>query len=259
MKSILEISVEKKINLWEKWNKERLEKRRVEVGETAFQRGFRNIAYSDRDLMFPNVDRHIVWGKTYSDYILQHFPRFAGVDLSGKSRKGNAVVVIGVIPQTGQRVLIDVQRGDWTSTQTAERIAMIVEQYRVNLVKVENNAYQQSLIDWMSVGKYKGVPIASHTTGLNKSHPEYGLPGMAAELERGGWIFPIEREHDSDCACGVCVFLSELRSYPLGLNTDTVMAWWFAREAAGSMSGSGVKDMVKGGRTDSTDIYNEVF
>jgi hypothetical protein len=259
MKSILESPVRETIPLWERWTSERLRRRREEIGETAFNRGFRNIAFSDSDLLFPNIDRHIVVGKSYDDYIMAHFPRFAGVDLSGKSRSGNAIVVIGVIPQTGQRVLIDVQRGAWTSTQTAEMISMMVQKYRLTLVKVENNAYQQSLLDWMATGKYKGIPLASHTTGANKSHPEFGLPGMAAELERGAWIFPIEREHDVSCSCGKCTFFADLRSYPLGVESDTVMAWWFAREAAGPLAGSGIQNIITGKRTDAGEIFKETF
>jgi len=257
LKTIREISVFKTIPLWERWTTESLRIRREEIGETAFNRGYRNIAYADADLMFKNVDKHIVYNRSWRDYIAPHFPRFAGVDLSSSKRKGNAIVVIGVIPGTNQRVLIDVERGAWTSTQTAGIVQAVHMKYNVQLFKIENNAYQQSLIDWMEIGKFQNIPISAHTTGANKSHPEFGLPSMAVEIEQGAWIFPYESEHETDCQCGKCVFLSELRSFPLGTDTDTVMAWWFAREAAGHVNSHDVH--IVGNRTEAGNIFREDF
>ena len=57
-----------------------------------------------------------------------------------------------------------------------------------------------------------------------------GLPGLAAEMERGGWLVPL-KGHEVTCSCGLCQWLIELENYPLDF-TDGVMASWFAREAA---------------------------
>lgn len=233
MKTIKEIPITETIPLWARWNRDALLDRLKEIGETAFNRGYRNIAYADDDLMFREIDKAIIVGRTWKDYVRASHPIYAGVDLAGDKRKGNAIVIIGVEPGTQIRTLIDVHRGAWKSTEVADRLVALHDGYKFNVVKVENNAYQQSIIDWMTKSKYQAVPISAHTTGMNKSHPEFGLPSMAVELERGMWRIPREKEHAIDCQCGVCSFLSEARSYPLGKDADTVMAWWFAREAIG--------------------------
>jgi hypothetical protein len=74
----------------------------------------------------------------------------------------------------------------------------------------------------------------SHTTGRQKADEQIGLPGLAAKIAHGGWLIPSDEPHTVDCTCPWCAWLSELRSYPVGQHSDTVMAMWFADLAAGT-------------------------
>jgi hypothetical protein len=40
------------------------------------------------------------------------------------------------------------------------------------------------------------------------------------------------KEHEPDCECGFCIWKKEMGAHPVGEAADTVMASWFAREAA---------------------------
>ena len=251
MQSILEIPIAKTLPLWDRWDKQRLMDRRKEVGETAFKRGFQNIATSDEDLMFAKIDEAVDIGVHWKSLIHDAFPRFTGVDLSGAKRPGNAIVTWALIPESGKKVLIDVRRGAWKSPETAAQIQNVWRLFRPQVIRVENNAYQTSLIDWMKHDmSYQRLPIQPHTTGTAKSHPEYGLPGLGVELENDIWIIPIDKKHEYDCECGTCWFLREARAYPLGTTDDCVMAWWFANEAGKRSFIKGRKYIATGGPTD---------
>lgn len=261
IQNITQIEVDKRLPLWEDhWPRERIIERRKEVGETAFKRGFQNIAMSDEDLLFSHIDDAKAIGVTWENLIHDHFPRFMGVDLSGDKRPGNAIFVYGLVPGTGNKVVIDVICGAWKSPETASKIYDAYEKYRPAIIKVENNAYQSSLQEWMAATpKYKALPIQAHTTGVGKSHPEYGLPGLAVELENRVWKIPMETEHPLDCTCGICHFLREARAYPQGTSTDAVMAWWFANEAGKKALPTGNNFMRTGNKTPAAEAVRGGF
>lgn len=115
------------------------------------------------------------------------------------------------------------------------------KRYQADVVIVENNAYQQSVLDALNddqmaaaVGAEKvRLPVIPFTTGKQKADREIGLPGLAAKLEQGLWRFPVGDEwpHPGECECAVCRLASELTSYPIGEHDDMVMALWFAERA----------------------------
>ncbi len=109
------------------------------------------------------------------------------------------------------------------------------DKHNAGFVVVENNAYQQALIDWMkTIGS--NVNIIPFTTGKQKADEFLGLPGLAAEFANGLWEIPFSEEHGPvglGCTCGKCMLIAELEEHPFG-DCDTVMAIWFARFAAQS-------------------------
>jgi hypothetical protein len=89
-------------------------------------------------------------------------------------------------------------------------------------IVVENNAAQDYLLQFT---REKGIPVKAHTTGTSKADPRFGVPSIAQELEMGLWALPLEpfiHQWRADCL-----------SYSPDKHTgDTLMASWFAREAA---------------------------
>ena len=49
-------------------------------------------------------------------------------------------------------------------------------------------------------------------------------------------IIPDPNSHEHSCSCGLCAWLNEMKDYPVGKFTDSVMACWFAREAARNLA-----------------------
>jgi hypothetical protein len=163
-------------------------------------------------------------------------PTYVGVDLSSDSRPGNFIVSIALDPVTQRRYPVDVRYGAWKSPETAGQITQVDGQHVVDAITVENNAYQQSIIDWSTEDKQRfpwWVKVEAHTTGKNKADPTYGLPGMEVEFKNKAWaICSAQWEgHPPTCACAWCEWARQMSMYPRGNQTDAVMATWFASTA----------------------------
>jgi hypothetical protein len=228
---------------WEHWPTERLRKEEQEKPRV-FARGFRMVAYTDDERMFPSFTHCYSHGTALGNIARSGWPVYMGVDLSGPKRKGTAIFAGTVDPMTQRRYPLEIHVGAWTSPETAKQIGLVHGRYpNVRIIMVENNGYQQALIDWI-----KGSPgdssfwfkIKSHTTGSNKSSPEIGLPSLEVEFANKAWVIAADEfePHGLYCKagvggtqCGWCRWTGEMLVYPMSATTDTVMATWFFREA----------------------------
>ena len=226
--------------LWEwKWTRHALEERRA-ANIVAFDRGFRNIPISDEDALFK---RYMVNQCIYLDdpmtHVKDNWCRYIGVDLAIGRKESNDYTVIFVIaidPDKGTKIPIEITRRRMTSPETARVLIDASKRHKPNLIYVENNAYQDSLIQWIQESGETELPIEGFHTGKQKFDEFIGLPSMAAEFANHGWRIynhqsPVENGSVS-CKCSFCVFIDELINFPIGKHDDTIMAAWFAREAA---------------------------
>ena len=213
------------ISLCSFWSKEKLIQRYEEIGSRALERGFRQKAITEGELLFSHF-RDCV---KYNESIPMWQFAYTGVDLSGEKRKGNVIVTSGV-DVNGNRFVIDIQYGNWSSPEMAEKIKEINSRLKPLAIMVENNAYQQSIIDWMNTKGYQNIPLRAFTTGKQKSDTEIGLPALDVQFERKQWTFYLP-EHQVGCGCAWCQFKREMESYPIYSSTDFVMAFWFSEQA----------------------------
>lgn len=219
----------KRLPLWPRaWNPEFLLTKKRN-NPRAFRRAYQHIGYSDSERTFKEsaIRESIKMGGEQP----RSGPCVIGVDISGKKRAGNAIVVVQL---TGERRRVaSVEVGDWSSPELARRISAAHQTYKPRMVVVENNAYQDALIDWMKSAGFGHIDITPFTTGKQKADEEMGLPGLAAEFERGIWELPFEEGHviGMGCPCSRCQLVEELVDHPFGKSTDLVMATWFARYA----------------------------
>ena len=218
------------IPLWPKWDKAALLKRRGEIGSQSFARGFRQETLDDLSRTFPSVTRCAVDNLNPVEYMSRHWPVFTGVDLSSVTRPGNAIVSIAQRPSDKKRLLVSVRAGDWTSPQLWRELEEEDRRFRPVVFMVENNAYQDALLEW-GLELNATLPVQGFTTGKNKADPVMGLPGLEVEFENQGWMIP-RPEHALDCECDWCRLWMELTGHPIAESTDVVMALWFAREGA---------------------------
>lgn len=195
-----------------------------------FERGYRQRAVSPGELMFPSFETCFQSGVSAGELQRRTMPICVGVDLAGPRRKGNAIASVGVDTTNWRKNLVGIRYGKWTSPKTAENLAEVCGTHGdLRYVMVENNAYQDSLIDWIKKEKQDNVywkKIESFTTGSNKGDPEFGLPGLEVEFKNKAWVFPYSEweSHPSTCACDWCHFEREVANYPAGGSYDGLMA-----------------------------------
>lgn len=219
------------------WPREKLIAKKEE-DPRAFARGYQMLAFDDSELMFPSFKKCREHSVQLGSIIRAGWPMFAGVDLSSDKRPGTCIFVLALEPNTLRRFPISVRLGAWTSPDTVGHLSDVLNEYpSIQTILVENNAYQQALVDWIRTIQNSRLWLKVEsftTTNFNKPHPEYGLPSLEAEMSKRMWSVPYNEyeHHNPACLCGWCVWDRQMASYPHCPTTDAVMATWFAREAA---------------------------
>lgn len=210
---------------------------RAEVA-AAYNRGYRLVAINDSDKTFPHYPNCRRRGVVLGDILRNGWPTFTGVDLSGSKRKGNAIVTVAVDPYSKVRYVVDVRMGAWRSSETAVQISIVYEQFHPKAIFVEDNGYQEALIDWMKVAGLSCWPIVepTTTTGYTKHSSELGLPALDIEFKNEAWVIPwseFEGASPEDPGQrGMWARLDvELANHPFAATADGTMATWFARQA----------------------------
>jgi hypothetical protein len=242
----------KPIPLWRgHWGEQALRKRCSE-NERAFNRGFRLQAFSDDEATFPSFKGCRVPGIVLGDIIRNNrWPAFTGVDLSGKKRPGNCIFTAKVDPTTRRRYPVDVRFGKWRGSEVCEHLNEIDQQFKPIVIMVEDNAYQESLIDWVSDLKSRfpfWVKVeATTTTGGKKGDAEKGLPGLEVEFKNKAWVVPYseyeEATRDDPAPAGHWARWDyEFAQHPIAATTDGVMATWFARQGIEIFGGFGLPE-----------------
>lgn len=229
------------------WTTEHLKDEYKSRGSFYFNRSFRNNPTSEESRLFKKemfygrdgVGGAIKYGISPYHESFKNYPRYTGVDLGiGKTSDAKPSVIFTVavadgsdkdIPE-GTRIVVDIRKGNWNSPDTARQLVEMYTDLHPVLIKVENNYYQQALIDW--IGDIQGIdlPLRGHFTGGQKLHHEHGIPLLAAEFERDRWVIPYKDKHSETCPCFTCEWIREMLDYSIGAkSTDLVMACWFAQ------------------------------
>ena len=223
--------------LWhEKWGKKELIKKcgTTAVSKRSFEFGFRLRALTSTDLLFPSFRSCIQYGVSPADLVSKEWLFYTGVDPSTSKRKGNVIFTFAFNPKTNTKIVVDVRCGAWTSPEMARQLADVDRLFSPEIIMVETNALQTAIVEWIQECSDKFLfwdRVSSYQTQGDVKRSETGIPGMETEFANKGWIIPIEEEHDPECDCGFCTFISEMNSFPFNLTNDTVMACWFARVA----------------------------
>lgn len=233
---------------WQRFGPAVLGTKSQQLHGSTFSRGFLLRPMTDRDAVFPSYEACVRWGEDPAMYLETIKSVAIGVDLATKKERGVAMTVVG---WDGKRkIRLQPITGTLTSPQTAEQVAMLAAKYPPTVVAVENNAYQQALVDWLKELGKSGkqgyefwAKVRGIYTGRNKTDENCGLPHMEVEFKNGGWLFPMpfgKEEHDALCRCDFCRERGEFLAYPNG-TTDIVMATWFASSMlrAGNLGASG--------------------
>lgn len=250
-----------------RWPKAKLVEQYYEITAGPFDRGYRQRPQSSADLLFPNLKFGEVyaygedWRKISDEdlrdketgihpnvgepgYVDPSWPRFTGVDLSGRGRRGNVIFTIAMSPDEVRHV-VDVRMGAWSAPDMARQIDEVAREHHPLAIFVENNGYQNALIEMIRDMELScaGLVNGFHT-GQNKMKPDIGLPSIDVQFSQGLWRISIPHDEDEydqrspnaqGCVCPVCTFVRDAKTLTfedLKVTPDTVMACWISKEAS---------------------------
>lgn len=175
------------------------------------------------------IERCKVPGLKLTDRYDGSFYTATGVDLAvqeGEENDNTAFVTVEFRPD-GVRRLLDVEIGQWNGPTIVEKIIEKTKSFK-SVARVENNAAQDYILQFTRK-KQKSVRIIPHTTGRNKSHPEYGVEGIFIEFMNGAWMIPCNEDGTMDPM--VEQLVEGCLDYQPSKHThDALMALWFAVE-----------------------------
>lgn len=178
----------------ERWPKERIEKKREELGPLAAARNLDCLARSDLDARFKSewidLALHRGQGKSLRPYLLNlnaPYRTITGVDLAVSKKRGadlTAFVTILIHPN-GSRELLRVEAGRWSGPEIVDRIIDTQHKFLSTII-VESNAAQMYISQM--VRQRASIPVISYTTGRGKLSLEWQCEALATELAAGRWI-----------------------------------------------------------------------
>lgn len=147
-----------------------------------------------------------------------------------------SAVLVGLDPQTRKRWVVDVHN---QAAMKPDEIRSLIrgwtERYRVQEWRIENNAFQAFLTQDREVRDYlasRGVVLAAHHTGRNKTDPQFGVAAMTMLFEQGLVSLPTPRGEAVRQLREQLITWSpdqaQSKHALKGHKTDLVMALWFA-------------------------------
>jgi len=248
--------------LWpEYWSKERIERKRKSIGEIAFEREF---------LMNPEaVESHIFDLKALeranergkhlvlvsginrgSRGEIKHI--VAGVDLAVKVSKHSgffSMLTMGV-KEDGEHVVLNIIYGKLSPLEQRQAISAEYAAFNHDLILVENNAYQDALVQ--EIQSETDVPVRGFQTTKQKYDPELGINSLAVLFENNKVTLPYSAQ-DLRTVQLIDKLLEQCKIYPIGHTGDILMSFWFAntayQEVKSKKCNAGAVDAV-------LDIYN---
>ncbi len=219
----------------ERWSKERILAKRLSLGSVEFTRQMLCEARDDETAKFKRewVERCLKngEGKQPNSVGLKIVPRgysiYTGVDLAVQQKDSADLTVLFTIAvdPMGTRHVLACESGRWAGPEIVSRIIDVHHRYQ-SIVIVENNAAQDFILQFTR--HRSAVPLKAFTTGRQKAHPEFGIEGIATEMENGKWSIP---NQDGVCNPEIQHWIDEMLYYdPKGHTGDRLLDSWFARE-----------------------------
>lgn len=225
----------------ERWPHARIEQRRVELGAVEFARQMLCKARDDEEARFQRewLEACMERGKGLTllprlDILPEGAGTYSGVDIGVKDvgpADPTCIFTVLVHPN-GDRQPIGIETGKWSGPEIVRRIIATHEKYH-SIIYVENNAAQEFILQFTR--EQANIPVRAFTTGRNKAHPEFGVEGIAVEMQNKKWIIPCDEVARGSYRLSpeVDAWVNELLYYdPREHTGDRLMASWFAREGA---------------------------
>lgn len=230
-------SVEPWVTLWpEKWPQAALQARQQAIGTIQYNRNYRNMVLSDTDSPFPlswfrGGERGLRGCFDWSAHMLDvhwgtDMVKVAGVDLAIGEGENSAyfVVMVWGLDARGDFPLIHMVRTRLSFPEQVRKIIELYDRFVPEAIVVENNAYQEAMLQTLK-SMAPHLPVIPHTTTRRKHHPQEGVPMLQPLVEAGRLRLPMG---DPQSRAMSEIVVSEFNRLGVGKFSDTVMATWFA-------------------------------
>jgi hypothetical protein len=245
----------------ERYDRERLERRRKELGPARFAREFLCQPMTDESSLFPsslfhqpNVMQPYLLGLGWEFWERRGMLRYTGVDfgLSTSASADYTVIVTIAVDQFGNRWLANIRRGrGWPFQRQLNEIKEEYALMRFEVAHVEANQAQR--IFSAEIIRDTAIPIRKFfTSGVtpkqpfrrgmttitqNKHHLDRGVPGLRLAFENRKWRMPRGDERAieaTDLWMGefTAIGWQDGKVISVGDHDDQVMATWMADKAA---------------------------
>ena len=231
-----------------RWPKDALIEEFKFRGAVYFNPAFRGLMMSDFDKVFqPEWIKQCCYPRSAMPNT-DNLERFIGVDLAiGQTKSAKYSVLFGLAYDSEKKIRypLDIRRGKFSSPDTARELIDQYNELNPTCAVVENNFYQQAIIDWLEDLQGVELNIEPFTTGSQqKKSLEFGVPAMATDFQNRRWMIPLEEdeynwETETGCGCDICTWITELIQYPYGTCTDTVMACYLAVQGSKKYTAEG--------------------
>jgi len=142
--------------VWEEqWNTERLKSKEKEITARPFARGFKLLPISDEEMTFPDYDKAKHFNLDVNDCLelSENGYNYMGVDLAISKRSDSAYTVLFCtrVGTDNVRYPVEIIRGKFGSITTAVLVLAYGTKWDMDVIKIENNAYQDSLLEWVAM------------------------------------------------------------------------------------------------------------
>jgi hypothetical protein len=232
----------------QRWPKEALIQEFKFRGAVYFNPAFRGLMMSDFDKVFNKdiLQRCCTPRANMPD--IKDLDKYIGVDLAiGTKKKSKYSVLFGLAYDEEKKIRypVEIRRGKYSSPDTARELIDMYDEIQPQCAVVENNFYQQAIIDWLEDMEGVDMNIEPFTTGSNqKKSLDFGVPAMATDFQNNRWVIPMEEDEydwelEQGCGCNICNWVTELLQYPYGTYSDVVMASYLAVQGSKKYSNEG--------------------
>jgi len=158
--------------------------------------------------------------------------------VSGATGADYTVAIVAAVDwQTKVRTVLAIwrQRGVDHAGQLA-LVRRLFEDFSVTVAMVEQNGFQNWLVQELQKLPLTAGRVFGHNTGLERSSPDQGIPVLAVRLDAGLWTVP---SGDPDSRMLAAAWQDELEAYgwrdgrlgTVGEHDDPVYASWFVERA----------------------------
>jgi hypothetical protein len=212
-----------------------------------FDRMYRNRPISSTERVFPNFPKCLDHEATVAGTIRdrENWVFVSGVDPSGKKRRGNAVLTVGLHLPTNRRIPVDCRLGAWSAAERINQISQANRIWNPGVIAWENNAMQGDAIQMLEEseeGRTFAHKVEGVYTGGGKA-VELGL--LDVQFANQAWVIPMGEEcydsegvhhaiidHCSGCSCAWCRLIADITDYTADYEGtfDLGMAFFFCAQ-----------------------------